>query len=797
MILSYLYDERDNLPARGEGTWDELVAALAAPRECQCTVETCPVEVRKGDGCVHKSGPSWSPGFWPTGGKRGLGQLEGVSALVVDFDHLATDEALAAALAPLASYQHVVHASHSDRPGNRCVRAVVPLTEPVAAADWPRFWTMVMHGLGLPADPSCCDGSRLYYLPSRPRGASYYFRHEAHGWVLDVRAVLASADAAGLTRAAPRAADAPSPIAVDFAGAPPLDAQIAAVEALAAAWPETGRHRAQLALSGALARQGWPAELVAEFVTAVCARAAQLTGYGDVSGDYAKRLASARDSVGKYQAGIDVSGWPSLVEVLQEDLGAPAVRKACGSLGFGVVEPMPSLVATLQRAALASERARELSGVFPTAEAAAPAPPTGDAAPAFDLDRLAPRLHAAALITRPPVRILPTGFSELDVLMGGGLWTRRFYGLAAPPGSGKTAIALDRMLAMARMDGGPPGLYLSTELESDELAARAAAPTLGVPWRDLITNNRQREIAEAVADLRVHAIGCDHLPRDGAEIIALIRDAAMEVTRRYGRAPFIVVDYVQQLVRGEDPRNLRSRVGDVSSTLRQGSQFLDSAILGVLSVSRSYYGAAKAAALRVEDDPEAYMAAAKESGDVDYDCAGIMFVDVDKSPEGPIKPARIVVAKCRHGEVGYAGARFHGHTGKWVGDPTAVAELAADFKKHAKDEVKYAEDDEQILKTVQQLAAKDEVRNKNDLVQTSGINHKRAREAIDRLLARGVLDIVGSRGSRDRLGRARDAHGIVLASAPREVPAVPPINPDSLAARFVPAEKNKDAHAPT
>src|SRR4029077_2644969 len=48
--------------------------------------------------------------------------------------------------------------------------------------------------LALPADPACCDANRLYYMPSRPSDADYFFATN-DGKPLDVDEILASTPA--------------------------------------------------------------------------------------------------------------------------------------------------------------------------------------------------------------------------------------------------------------------------------------------------------------------------------------------------------------------------------------------------------------------------------------------------------------------------------------------------------------------------------------------------------------------------------------------------------------------------
>lgn len=195
--VSYVLSKHDNKPSRAVVTWPEFCAQFASPRCTACTVKTCGTgehaefdEKGKIVGCRHKNGRAWIPATFSTGRKKK--NVDHVSMLVVDADHLPDQAALDLVLEKLGRYQYVVHGTHSDRDGNRCARIFLPLSRPVPGGDWPRFWPAAMAMLGVPADPSCCDAGRLYYLPARPSDADYFY--VAHdGEPIDVMAVVASA----------------------------------------------------------------------------------------------------------------------------------------------------------------------------------------------------------------------------------------------------------------------------------------------------------------------------------------------------------------------------------------------------------------------------------------------------------------------------------------------------------------------------------------------------------------------------------------------------------------------------
>jgi hypothetical protein len=186
--VSLFRDKYDRLGARHRMPWEVLVAMLGSPYVVSCSVDSCARSA-----CPRKEGGAWSPAVYPSGiFRQGSLVVEEVSLLVVDLDHL-TNAQLGEALVPLAPYQRILHASHSDRPDDRYVRAVVVISRPVTRDEWPRFWSAATGYLKQPADPSTCDANRLYYLPSRSKDAEGYYFEVHDGAALDVDAILALA----------------------------------------------------------------------------------------------------------------------------------------------------------------------------------------------------------------------------------------------------------------------------------------------------------------------------------------------------------------------------------------------------------------------------------------------------------------------------------------------------------------------------------------------------------------------------------------------------------------------------
>lgn len=323
--LAVTYAENHSAaPLQGEMTWDELVATLSNPDPVPCTLATC--ERRD---CEHKdSSQMWGPIRWRDGADRKtLANVVGVSLIGVDIDHVSGDQDLFNVYARIFPWTHFVHATHSDRPGDRCLRVGMAVSREMTATEARKVREAVVSMLELPADKRVRDPSRLYYAPTRPSdacsrdaidGTGYLFEAH-HGKVLDVDAILATCAGDDAEYGEPSEYAIP-----DFEGAPSPENFEAAAQAIGEAWPDDDRHRAQLALAGALARAGWPVELVAVF----CARVAEIDEPGSRKHvDLAQ--GSARASVEKVRCGESVQGWPTVIEYTGEE-AVTAARRALG-----------------------------------------------------------------------------------------------------------------------------------------------------------------------------------------------------------------------------------------------------------------------------------------------------------------------------------------------------------------------------------------------------------------------------------------------------------------------------------
>lgn len=271
---------------------------------------------------------------------------------------------------------------------------------------------------------------------------------------------------------------------------------------------------------------------------------------------------------------------------------------------------------------------------------------------------------ARAEWSRPMPPAIPTGLAPLDELLGGGLREASTYVIAGATGRGKTGLAIQVARAVA------PRLavvYVSSELARRQILARAAAQALGAPWRDLLAlePGGAHVVANALEGLPLYV---EELSRDEA-----ITAAADRVAQALGQAPMLVLDYLQHAARRGSPADYRLAVATASDLVVRYARDTRSIALVVSSMARGSTSTEGA-----QTDARAAAAAPKESGDVEYDAAGVMLLDVgEREPDGTA-PTRLVVGKSRYGVDGVVGLRFRGAVGVFETDASAaLSELDA------------------------------------------------------------------------------------------------------------------------
>jgi replicative DNA helicase len=263
----------------------------------------------------------------------------------------------------------------------------------------------------------------------------------------------------------------------------------------------------------------------------------------------------------------------------------------------------------------------------------------------------------AALVEweRPLPPALPTGLDAIDAIIGG-LRAESSYYLNAATGKGKTGLALQ---IAAHISHSVPVVYISSELSRRQLLARVAAQHLSASWLELY--NLPPDMAGAIAEA----------VRAGAPMLRVIKlDANTSLTDllkreadAIGVAPLAVLDYLQHAARRSTPTDYRIAMSVMSDEIARFTTDARSSALVVSSVARGFYNGNE------EKSASDFLGSAKDSGDIEFDAAGVMFLDCEPCPPGGTSSARLHVAKHRFGGVGTVGLTFDGRVGRFTHDP--------------------------------------------------------------------------------------------------------------------------------
>ncbi len=245
------------------------------------------------------------------------------------------------------------------------------------------------------------------------------------------------------------------------------------------------------------------------------------------------------------------------------------------------------------------------------------------------------------------LRGVPTGFEELDNLLGG-LQKSDLVVLAARPSLGKTSLALD-IARNAALLGHPVGFF-SLEMSRDQVTDRLIAAQGNIDlWR--LRTGRLRSggedndfvrIQQAMASLSDSPLFLDD---SASPTVIELRAKARRLQAKHKLA-LIVIDYLQ-LIKGH--QNTESRVQEVSEISRSLKAMAKELNIPVLALSQLSRG--------VEMRPSAIpkLSDLRESGSIEQDSDVVMFIyREDKVRENSDKKniAEIRIEKHRNGPTG-------------------------------------------------------------------------------------------------------------------------------------------------
>lgn len=258
------------------------------------------------------------------------------------------------------------------------------------------------------------------------------------------------------------------------------------------------------------------------------------------------------------------------------------------------------------------------------------------------------KMHTSALASRPETfadlleptlaeleggtqNLLSTPWPSLNELMGG-FRPGGLYIIAARPGDGKTLVAMQLALHMAKHAGWVS--FNSLEMRGEELLKRAISAMAGVHSRKI--NNGELDTKDwariygrkgDIAQVRMA------IDSDASATISSIRRHARSVSKM-GELSAIFVDYLQLLSDPAGAENRQVAVSGFSRSLKILSKELNVPVIALSQLKRS--------------DKRATIQDLRESGSLEQDADGVIILERD------VQASEITfnLAKHRHGPAG-------------------------------------------------------------------------------------------------------------------------------------------------
>jgi len=234
------------------------------------------------------------------------------------------------------------------------------------------------------------------------------------------------------------------------------------------------------------------------------------------------------------------------------------------------------------------------------------------------------------------LRGVPTGFKDLDDTLAG-MQDSNLLILAARPGMGKTALALNIAQHVAVSEGLPVGFF-SLEMSKEELVDRLLVNQADIDaWR-LKTGRLEEEdfskLSEAMGELAEAPLFIDDTP---ALSVLEMRTKARRLMAEQGLR-LIIVDYLQLMRSVRQFDNRVQEVSAISQGLKNLARELKVPVLTVSQLSR-------AVEQRGKKKPQ--LADLRESGAIEQDADVVMFLW--RPDEEEMEAMELDVAKHRNG----------------------------------------------------------------------------------------------------------------------------------------------------
>lgn len=269
---------------------------------------------------------------------------------------------------------------------------------------------------------------------------------------------------------------------------------------------------------------------------------------------------------------------------------------------------------------------------------------------------------------------VPTGYRDLDYILGGGLIASGMHVLAARPGMGKTTFALNIADRAAKSTG--PVLFVSLEMDDEQVTAKRLARESGIQSSKLLmsselTEEEARKMADANDRLIMHQLYVNAKPSATVAEIA-------GMARQVNNLKLIVIDYMGKIAWKKDSGkfSLYEATTQNSADVKTLARTFKVPVLVLCQINRES---------EKRQDKRPNLADLRDTGAIEQDADTVTFLyrqdyygnKADRDPYMP-EETECIVAKNRHAGTGECKLLFYPATSKFV---TASSDPRAAYRK--------------------------------------------------------------------------------------------------------------------
>lgn len=246
-----------------------------------------------------------------------------------------------------------------------------------------------------------------------------------------------------------------------------------------------------------------------------------------------------------------------------------------------------------------------------------------------------------------------TGFYDLDKITAG-LHPEELTIIAARPGVGKTAYAIQLMLNMAKK--GCKCLFVSREMSRLQITKRIISNIALVDGQKLrfcksLTDSDWQKMGESISEI-------SRLPvelNDKLSTIQEIRAYCRELKNK-DLLDLLIVDYIQLCRSLKKTESRRQEIEDISRQLKEITLEFGIPVIALSQLSRESEKAAR----------EPVLSDLRESGSLEQDADNVIFLHVPKDTDEKQDnfDIKVIVGKQRNGPTGYIWLKYYRRTFK-------------------------------------------------------------------------------------------------------------------------------------